>query len=289
MKHIVIALSLILGLTSAHAKDKFTYYMMTNTNSPSMKVTEPFVERLRDFYEIDWKPNVGCNAKNQVERETNPIFVELVTGQYWMSLHDGNKNCVIDLDQYKWLMIYETAYKVCVRNDSEINSFNDLIKNKNHKIAYATGTVSKLIIESINKDFDTSFKPILLRTSNDILTAMLSKDVDVGILNILTADPQQASNNIKCFATTEKNKETSLSKLAPKMNPLLSTFSLGYAVGVKNVSDDQFKNIQSTLISVLEKTVLPKNINIISIKDMSEKDLRSKVNDATVNLYEATK
>lgn len=289
MKKIFITLSaMILSLATAHA-ESFTYYMMTTANSPSIKITEPLINKLRESYTIDWKQNAGCAVKTQVERETNPIFVELVTGQMWMSLNEKNTNCVIDISKIRWVMVTETAYKFCVRADSTIKTFKDLVDLKDARVAYATGTVGKPLIESLNKDLNASWRSILLTNSNAMLTALMAKDIDAAMLNIVASDPQESSNNIRCLATTEVGKENSLSKISPKTNPLLSKWALGYAVGLKNVSDQQYLKISNELKSLLPRVEMPKNVSVTSIANTLEKELRDKVNDATINLHEATK
>jgi tripartite-type tricarboxylate transporter receptor subunit TctC len=280
---------LLLFNTGLAAQEKFTYYMMTTSNSPSMKITEPLVNKLREIYEIDWKQNVGCAVKSQVDKETRPIFVELVTGQYWMSLYEKNNNCIIDMSKIRWIMLVDTTYKVCVKVDSNITDWNDLLKTNDARFAYTTGTVGKPLLESLNKDLNAAFRPVILTNSNAALTALLAKDVDVAFLNVLAADTQISQGNIRCIATTEKDKENSLSTLSPKTNKLLTNFALGYAIGVKNVTDDQFKKIVDEMKILLPNAKIPNNVKVSSIKDMSEKELRSKVDDATINLYEATK
>lgn len=284
-----ITVCLMLASTELAAQEKFTYYMMTTSNSPSIKITEPLVTKLKEAYEIDWKQNVGCAVKSQVDKETRPIFVELVTGQYWMSLYENNHNCTIDMSKIRWIMLVDTNYKVCVKADSNIRTWQDLSKATDVRFAYTTGTIGKPLIESLNKDQGSSFRPVLLTNSNAALTALLAKDVDVAFLNVIAADPQLDQSNIRCIATTEKNKETSLAALSPKTNKLLTEFALGYAVGVKNVSDAQFDKIIKELKTLLPSVIMPNNVKVSNINDLGEKVLRDKVNDATINLYEATK
>lgn len=289
MKKFISVLCLMLSTSVASAQEKFTYYMMSTSNSPMIKITEPLVTKLRETYEIDWKQNVGCSVKTQVDKETKPIFVELVTGQYWMSLYEGNNNCTIDLTKIRWVMFTDTAYKLCVKADSPVNNWQDLAATKEAKIAYTTGTVGKPLLESLNKDLGTTYKPVLLTNSNAALTALLAKDIDAALLNVLAADPQLSQGNIKCVATTERDKPTSLRKISPKSNPLLTEFQLGYALGVKNITDEQFNKISSEVKNVLPTVKMPENVAVYSLRTMSEKDLRNKVDDATVNLYAATK
>lgn len=286
---IAVMIALFSSLSLSHAKDKFTYYMMTTSNSPSIKITEPLITRLRESYDIDWKQNVGCAAKTSVDKESQPIFVELVTGQYWMSLYEKNTNCIIDMSKIRWIMVVDTAYKICVKADSTVQSWKDLVEKKDQRFAYTTGTVGKPLIESINRDLSTDFRPVILTNSNAALTALLARDIEVAFLNVLAADPQVSQGNIRCLATTEKNKENSLSQLSLKTNKLLSEFVLGYAIGVKNVTEEQFSNISREMRSLLPSVTMPGNVTVTSIVSMPEKDLRNKVNDATINLYEATK
>jgi len=289
MKKFIIALFALISFPALAAQEKFTYYMMTTSNSPSIKITEPLITKLKETYDIDWKQNVGCAAKTQVDRDPNPIFVELVTGQYWMSLFENNTNCIIDMSKIKWVLLAETAYKVCVKNDSPVNNWEQLTKLTDTKFGYTSGTIGKPLIESLGKDNNATFRPVMLTNSNAALTALLAKDIDVAFLNVLAADPQEAQGNIKCVATTEKNNEKSLSKFSPKTNKLMTEWSLTYAVGLKNVNDQQYTKIVNELKNTLPKVEMPKNVQVHSIVNMTEKDLQNKVNDATVNLYAATK
>lgn len=289
MKKFITTVFFLLTTSFATAQEKFTYYMMTTSNSPMMRISEPLVTKLRETYDIDWKQNVGCSVKNQVDKETKPIFVELVTGQYWMSLYEGNNNCTINMTNMRWILFTDTAYKICVKADSTVNSWKDLSEFKEAKVAYTTGTVGKPLIESLNKNLGTTFKPVLLTNSNAALTSLLAKDIDAAFLNVLAADPQLLQGNIKCIATTEKNKNNSLSKISPKSNPLLTEFQLGYALGVKNVTEEQYQKISAEIKNVLPSIKIPENVSVYSLRDLTERDLQGKVNDATINLYEATK
>lgn len=288
MKQLLLALFALTAATVAKAEE-FTYYMMTTANSPQIKFTEAMVSKLRETYKIDWKQNVGCAVRNQVNKETKPIFIEFVTGQMWMSLQDGNTNCVIDLDNIRWLMISDTPYRVCVKSTSNINNFQELVAAKNIKFGYATGTIGKSLIESINKDLGSTWQPVISTNSNSILTALLANDIDASILFSVVADAQIASGNIRCFATTEKDQPNSLSKLSPKTNKKLSEWSLSIPLGVKNVSNEQFNKIAADIKTTLAKAELPKNVTIYSLQNMSENQLKEKVLDATIRLYEVTK
>ena len=193
------------------------------------------------------------------------------------------------MSKIRWIMLVDTNYKVCVKADSNIRTWQDLSKATDVRFAYTTGTIGKPLIESLNKDQGSSFRSVLLTNSNAALTALLAKDVDVAFLNVIAADPQLDQGNIRCIATTEKNKESSLAALSPKTNKLLTEFALGYAVGVKNVSDVQFDKITKELKTLLPSVTMPNNVKVSNINDLGEKVLRDKVNDATINLYEATK
>jgi tripartite-type tricarboxylate transporter receptor subunit TctC len=288
MKRTILALLGLVAATTAKAEE-LTYYMMTTANSPLMKITEPMITKLRENYTIDWKQNAGCAVRNQVNKETKPIFVELVTGQMWMSLQDGNNNCVIELDKIRWVMITDTAYKLCVKADNTVQNFNDLVAAKNAKFGYATGTIGKPLIEGLNKDIGSSWSPIILTNSNSLLTALMAKDVDAAMLNIVTADAQVAAGNLRCVATTQRDQETSLSKLSPKTNKILTEWTLSFALGLKNVNDQQYAKISENIKATLPKVEMPKNVIVTSIIDTKEEILKKKVEDATINLYAITK
>lgn len=289
MKFLLTALSMIFGVSVAQAQTNFKYYGMTTANSPSTKVTEALIEKLKGTYTIDWKQNAGCAIKTQVEKDTDPIFVEFAPGQYWMSLYDGNKNCVFDIEKIRYLAIIENSYSICVRADSTIGSMKDVMSLPNVGIAYATGTPAKPMIESINKNYNTSIKPVLVTNSNAALTALLSKDVDVAYMISTVTIPQVAQNTIKCIATTESGKDNSLDKQLTKVNPAITTFNTQYVIGLKNVDDKRFKEISAEMNKVLASIQLPSNAIVTSLANSSEKDLTAKVNKITKDLYEATK
>lgn len=288
MKKIITALFASIFATSVQAQPTFTYYMMTTSNSPSIKVTETLVDKLKQSYNIDWKPNAGCAIKNQVEKDTNPMFVEFVPGQYWMSLYEGNKNCVFDIEKIRYLMIVENSYAFCVRKDSDLNSVQDLLSKENN-VAYPTGVPVKPLIEQMNKQYDAKLKPVMVTNSNSAVTALLAKDVNVAFIVNTAAAAQLSQGTVKCIGTTESNQDHSLDKTLTKISPAITQYHVQYVIGLKNVDDAKFKEISAELTKILSTTQLPNTVRVTSLNNSSEADLTRKVHKITKDLYEATK
>jgi len=271
---------------------EITYYHMFSKNTPTLAQTEIIVESLKSISDIDFKQGMACSVKNKFDRDTSPAIVEIATGRYWYTLQSNDELCNIDLKSVRWLGGQKLTYNLCVKNDSKVQNNDDLLKLDIRTAGFASGSHGGHWLEKLNIHYNTKLKAIEYPNSGGAVIALISGEVDVAIISDVAAEKQEINNTIRCLGTTDQNSEKSLSKIFPKIPKAISDSGTIFAIGIKNVSDNEYKSfllaMQKAKI-VLDKNFPSNKFYIIDNKKNTEESFSKEINQAIFGLYQATK
>lgn len=289
MKKILASILLLLSGT-AWATD-MTYYHMFSKNTPSLAITGVIVDHISKKYPVNFLGGIACNSKRKIDQDTNPALIEIPSGRYWYSLHAKDELCDINLNQIRWLGAQSYSYNLCVKEDSDIKHVNDLVGRKNLRGSYASGSHGGHLYDTIHQHYDIKIKGIEYANSNAAALALLSNDVQIAMLLSLVSDRQENLKHIRCIASGDSKDEKSMARLFPKIPKEITLAKQIFILGVKNVTDDQYKNLVSIVnhakIEIDQK--MPGNIFVPVTDNKSEKSLDAEFRLSVFGLYGVTK
>ena len=292
MKELISMFLVFLSLVSPAAAqtrstDKVTFYHMASQNTPSLPIREAMVADLSRSMEVDWKRGAGCAIKPQMQKDTKPLIVEFVSGRFWMSLQENNEDCTLDLDSLYFVSQISYPYEFCVKAGSHIRASDFLTKPTT--VGYNSGTGFAYFLKETQQQYHVDHKGVLFKNSNDTLLGLLSGDVKIAILGVLTSQPQKESGTIQCWATTRPGQNNSLDRLLPRVNRAYTTESSVWNLAVKNMEEQQrievMRSVQNTA-----KTITPlANRLVIGQDRVDENHIRQSVKDSIFGMYEQTR
>jgi hypothetical protein len=292
MKTTVYLFLVFLGLVSPVAAqiqtpDKVTFYHMASQNTPSLPIREAMVADLSRSMTVDWKRGAGCAIKPQMQKDGRPLIVEFVSGRFWMSLQENNEDCTLDLDSLYFVSQISYPYEFCVKAGSDIRASDFLARSTT--VGYNSGTGFAYFLKETQQHYQVDHKGILFKNSNDTLLGLLSGDVKIAILGILTSQPQKESGTIQCWATTRPGQNNSVDRLLPRVNRAYTTESSVWNLAIKNMNEQQklevIRSVQNTA-----KAITPLASRLIIGQDqVDEGHIRQSVKDSIFGMYEQTK
>ena len=152
------------------------------------------------------------------------------------------QNCIINFETAKPVAVTFSAYDVCVAKGVELkpetaltlgnNKFNPQISQLSH-------------MNGNNKNI--KFKNVTYEGSGPIVTALINKEINVGITATANAASAIRAGSIDCLYSTGSSKygQKPLSDFAGKN--ALSEFKLGMMLFVKNMSAEQIAGLEKSL------------------------------------------
>lgn len=275
--------------TVAQARDqnKVTFYHMASQNTPSLPIREAMVADLSRSMTVDWKRGAGCAIKPQMQKDTGPAIVEFVSGRFWLSLQEKNEDCTLDLDSLFFVSQISYPYEFCVKSGSNFQAKDFLTKPST--VGYSSGTGFAYFLKETYRYYQVDHKGILFKNSNDTLLGLLSGDVKVAILGVLTSQPQKESGMIQCWATTRPGQNNSIDQLLPKVNRAYTTESSVWNLAVKNMDQKQkaevIRSVQNTAKAI---TPLASKM-VIGQDNTEERHIRQSVKDSIFGMYDQTR
>tara|TARA_R110000868_G_scaffold52199_2_gene165115 strand:- start:188 stop:991 length:804 start_codon:yes stop_codon:yes gene_type:complete len=264
---------------------------MFSKNSVAVPQSKILADVLNKKFNIDFRPGLSCSTKQQIDEDQNTAIVEYVTGRVWKSLQDKDGQCDVDLSKFKTLGIQSFHYDVCVTSNSPITSANDIINSKNLKIGYATGSHFNFWIDQFEKKYKTTVKKVQYTNSNNTSLAVLSGEVDVGIILDSVSEKKISTGMLKCVSFGNPTNEKSTEKLFNQLDKGLSSAPNLFVLAVKNINDEDYKKLlKQTNIAKTELDNKFKNNRFVAVgKQLSKDEADIAVNFATSELYKLTK
>ena len=152
------------------------------------------------------------------------------------------QNCVIDFETAKPIVVTFASYDVCVSKGVELKS-NSTLTLGNVKFNPQISQLSHM--NSNNKNI--KFKNVTYEGSSQVVTALINKEINVGITSTANAASAIQTGSIDCLYSTGSTKygQKPLSEFAGKN--ALSEFKLGMMLFVKNMSAEQIISLEKSL------------------------------------------
>lgn len=152
------------------------------------------------------------------------------------------QNCIIDFEKAKPIAVTFSAYDVCVAKGFELKPGTELTLG-NNKFNPQISQLSHL--NGNNKNI--KFKTVTYEGSGPVVSALINKEINVGITATANAAAAIKAGSIDCLYSTGSTKygQKPLSEFAGKN--ALSEFKLGMMLFVKNMSAEQIAGIEKSL------------------------------------------
>ena len=188
------------------------------------------------------------------------------------------QNCIIDFEKAKPIAVTFSAVDICVAKGFELKTGAELTLGNNKfnpqmsQLAHMNGN---------NKNI--KFKNVTYEGSGPVVTALINKEINVGITATANAAPAIRAGSIDCFYSTGSTKygQKPLSEFAGKN--ALSEFRLGMMLFVKNMSAEQIADVEK-LLSNGFADAMDKQDLISSKVSITKEDLERFIAIAKTNL-----
>lgn len=162
------------------------------------------------------------SAINVAKQMPNAIY--LTSNNQIVSATKNNTNCRSDLDEEKIISVSEQHFKVC-----RLPSSTKTLISPKVKLGGASVTQPKTFADDINKNnTGASVVGIPLKGSVDVITSILNRDIDFGLITAGVAKPYEDSGKIVCDHDTTAKLSTTKKSMNIHYNLTLSEFTLKY-------------------------------------------------------------
>jgi hypothetical protein len=268
MKKIVTTLAAALLVAgTAHAgwkefifgdqKTHLTVYDMNSKGNPGRVVTQAWIDELnKDGYEVKFRPGLKCGGRDAFVNDEGKAIGVLFAGRIWGSLHRGEDQCVVNLDELKAVSTYEYIMGLCKRSDNPA-TITDLRDKGGYTVALnANANPHKEWVLDLNRQYGVDNKALTnYKNSGAVSLGLLSGDADFGLLSMLTAKPLVEQGKLTCVGSTDPADNNELKKVFTKVNPLLNGFNGVYIVMGRNITDAEAAAINKTIADTGERMV----------------------------------
>lgn len=152
------------------------------------------------------------------------------------------QNCIIDFEKAKPVAVTFSAVDICVAKGFELKPGTELTLG-NNKFNPQISQLSHM--NGNNKNI--KFKNVTYEGSGPVVTALINKEINVGITATANAASAIRAGSIECLYSTGSTKygQKPLSEFAGKN--ALSEFKLGMMLFVKNMSAEQIAGLEKSL------------------------------------------
>lgn len=188
------------------------------------------------------------------------------------------QNCIIDFEKAKPIAVTFSAYDVCVAKGFELKPGAKLTLGNNK----FNPQISQLAHMNANNK-NIKFKNVTYEGSGPVISALINKEINVGITATTNAASAIRAGSIYCPYSTGSTKygQKPLSDFAGKN--ALSEFKLGMMLFVKNMSAEQITSLEKSLANGFVDTMNKQDL-IDSKVGISKTDLDKFIATAKANV-----
>ena len=210
--------------------------------------------------------SVNCgSAIQKFKNEKSPAAILISHNQYRLS-RSSNQDCVIDdFESTKVIFITHATQEVCVKGQ------NNIPTNRIATLGLVRFSPYNAITIEMNKNvMDTKFKHVLFNSSDEVLQALVNKDIDVGFMSLSVSAEAIKSGTIKCLYSTGSNKFQQLPlRQFTGRDTFVNQESVSFMLVVKNLSfADELKLSES--IKILPDKLSAQYIDTTSVLPSKE-------------------
>lgn len=237
MQFFLAAIISVLMQSAGSAKELIIYDMNSRGN-PGSIVTEKWMRNLEaKDYKITFKAGVGCAARDAFMAEDRSAIGILFAGRMWGSLDRGEDQCVIDFNKAVAISSYQYSIELCTRVDSTFTA-EDLFKKTALKIgSNGRNNPHGYWVSSLNQQYETNHIAVATyANSRAVSLAVLSGEIDFGLISRLNSQALIQSGKISCVATTDRTKATQFQTIFPRIPALINNFNGVYGILARNLS-----------------------------------------------------
>lgn len=268
------------------------YYHMFSKGAPTLLHSQVIVDTINENknFKINLKPGLVCSAKDEFNKDKNPAMIEFINYRIWQSLQEGNDDCNFDLSNVRFLSVQPWFYNICVLKDSPIKTAADLRSQKKLRFGNGGG-MGKYWVGQITAKNGLEWTQSNFSNSNNAVMSLIAKEVDVAYLYDYVSQQQEAAGTIRCLSYGNPVHEKATEKLLPEIPKILSSYSMLFVTGVKNVDEKQYQQLLNSVS--LAKPKLDKNFKdnrlLVVGKDITELEISRQLKESIQNTYISTK
>lgn len=242
MPKLIIFILCLMSLSSLLRATEIQTYL--TSKGPAVIITNQ-VAALAQSSNIKINPIQSVNCGSAVQKFKNartPSAILISHNQYRLS-RTSNQDCVVDdFDSAKILFIAHATQEVCTKKN------NSIPINRIATLGIVKFSPYNSITEEMNKNvLDARFKYVLFSSSDEILQALVNKDIDVGLMSLSVAAEAIKSGSINCPYSTGSSKfqQNPLKEFTGR-DSFVNHESVSFMFVVKNLSvTDEQKLMQS--------------------------------------------
>ena len=188
------------------------------------------------------KQTSGCGeAVDLFNNAKEPIAI-IWSDTMFKHTETTKQNCVIDFEKAKAIAVTFSAVDICVAKGFELKNGAELTLGNNK----FNPQMSQLAHMN-NNNKNIKFKSVTYEGSGSVVSALINKEINVGITATANAASAIQAGSIDCLYSTGSTKygQKPLSEFAGKN--ALSEFKLGMMLFVKNMSAEQIIALEKSL------------------------------------------
>jgi len=255
MKKIILIILSIFFTTSVFAKN--IEILTTSTLKGPQGVVVNTISDLTKNTGLEFigKQTSGCGESVDLFNNAKEPIAIVWSDTMIKHTETTKQNCIIDFEKSKPIAVTFSAYDVCVTKGFELKNGAELTLG-NNKFNPQTSQLAHM--NANNKNI--KFKSVTYEGSGPVVSALINKEINVGITATANAASAIKAGSIDCLYSTGSTKygQKPLSDFAGKN--ALSEFKLGMMLFVKNMSTEQ--------IITLEKSLINKFVSAMEQQDM---------------------
>ena len=277
MPKLIIFILCLMSLSSLLRATEIQTYL--TSKGPAVIITNQ-VGALAQSNDIKINPIHSVNCGSAVQKFKNartPAAILISHNQYRLS-RTSNQDCVVDdFDSAKILFIAHATQEVCVKQN------NSIPINRIATLGIVRFSPYNSITEEMNKNvIDAKFKHVLFNSSDEVLQALVNKDIDTGLISLSVAAEAIKSGAISCpYSTGSFRFQQKPLKEFTGRDSFINHESVSFMFVVKNLSIIDEQRLMQSIQSLPFKLDL-QNIDITiilpSTKEIDDFIARSKFN-----------
>jgi tripartite-type tricarboxylate transporter receptor subunit TctC len=242
MKRIIATMLSIFFTTSVFAKNIEILTTSTLKGPPGVVInTISDLTRNTDL-KFTGKQTSGCGEAVDLFNNTKEPIAIIWSDTMFKHTQTTKQNCVIDFETAKPIAVTFASYDVCVykgvelKNGAELTLGNIKFNPQMSQLAHMN-----------NNNKNIKFKSVTYEGSSSVVSALINKEINVGITATANAASAIQAGSIDCLYSTGSTKygQKPLSEFAGKN--ALSEFKLGMMLFVKNMSAEQIIALEKSL------------------------------------------